>query len=473
MRSISKVFVAAAVAGACGYASAANLTLETAAFTGGNAIARESAGVSSLTATTGLGVVDLESETAQWAENDQLMFSISGATFGTTTAQDQAFSCENAAGGASTVFSLVGSETTGGTSYLVYEAAAPVGGTSNLSCNIDSVVVLASSLSSAGNVSLSVQTRKVSGSILYTDTATVASVRDAYTISSNSVFDSIIDVQDNRLSFTADDGAADAGMGSNADYFALSLNRDTGFTMVTAATGSMVITLNAGSNFNFLIDPAGSTCEANEGAGQATATGGGIGSTIAINTTCNVMSVTVNTIAAGVYAVSMGRDVAPTSVNSTPFAEQSYTASAVATLSANRSTTVTRSAASAGSWTINGTTVTIPYVPRNANIDLVINISNLSTQSGLITYTAYAPDGTSCTGTFVDPVVANGNRSIGGELRAALLGGNAACNTGGWVGATRASVVLTIPTPATSTEVNSTFSLTDGKSRQLTINTTN
>jgi len=463
MRSISKVFVAAAVAGACGYGSAATISVGTATYSGNNAIALESVQSLATSDAIALGTVQIVLG-GPYSLNDQIEVSVAGASFGSTGLQSANFTCSSA-GNNSTAFTLVTASSTSST--LIYAASAPTGLTAGQTCSIPTVQVTAGSISAAGDVSLTSVSKKAA-TLASFDTgaaANVASVASVYSITSTTVFDGVIDVQDDRLTFASNNDAAGL-LGGEHDVMAISLNRASTHTMIASVVGSMVITLTAGSSFNFLAEPGTTTCDF-DGTGSATASTTGAGATITANTACSVLTVNIPTVAAGLYQVALGRDGAVTTATASALVEQGYTAAVSANIFETRVSTVNATPA-AGAWTINGTTVNIPYMPRNANIDLVVNIANRSTQTGEVTFSAWNADGTLCTGSLGN-VGANANMSVGAALKTALL----ACDGAGWATATRATVQIVSPTPASTTLVNSSFSLSDGKSRQLVINSTN
>jgi hypothetical protein len=125
------------------------------------------------------------------------------------------------------------------------------------------------------------------------------------------------------------------------------------------------------------------------------------------------------------------------------------------------------SGTAAGSWTLNGTTVNIPYVPISSSINLSVLMANRSAQTGTVTFTAWNASGTSCTGT-LGTINPTSQASFGSSLRAALQ----ACTGTGWAGASGAVVQLLATTPSADTEVHSAFTTLDGASRQVLINST-
>jgi hypothetical protein len=303
------------------------------------------------------------------------------------------------------------------------------------------------------------------------------------------VLDGVIDVTNQRLTFSGGVAAAPnilsgstgtfaTGAGDEDSFqFSVNVGTRTNANGVTPS-GTMTLTLTGSVGFGFLTDPAtdtAGTCSTGGiGAAAATAltTGGTAVGTSALSavTSCTGLQVVIPTVGAGAYSVSLGRgDTGYTSATATAFADQSFTS----LISLDMGTISTRRAnvsasPAAGAWTLNGTTVNIPYMPINSNIDLLVNIANRSTQTGTITFTAWNANGTPCTGS-LGTVVSNGNTSVGATLRSALQ----ACTGTGWSGATRATVQLVMPTPRATTAVNTSFSTTDGKSRSVVVNDTN
>jgi len=458
------------VAGACGYASAATI-----GSTGVEKYSLEAIQVSAANTNVDTGTLTITLGQA-YVLNDTLELSISGASFGSVDKVTASFTCANGAGN-STVFSIVTASSNAST--LTYVANTPAGLVPGQQCDIPTVMFSAGSVTAAGDISVSSVSKKAAtlASFDSGSAAKIASVGNAWSVSSNTVFDGVIDVQNNRLVFASAEGPSNV-LAGDEDSFAFSINVDgtrvgVNSGALTAISGTMSLTLTAGTSFGFLTDPltdTAGTCSIG-GNGAVTATPIAGAPTITVNSGCTAISVTVPTVAAGAYSVALGRGAANntlTTANATAFAEQSYTSAVALSLGTGSRLASVSGTPNAGAWTINGTTVNIPYLPINTNIDLVVNIANRSTQTGAVTFTAWNASGTSCTGT-LGSVAANANMSVGGALKTALQ----ACTGTGWSGATRATVQLVIPTPRATTAVNSSFSASDGKSRSIVINDTN
>lgn len=472
MRLISKVIVGAAVASACGYAAAATITKDSAV---GNPFSQQAASLATGTTNVNLGTVQIV--LAQpYVLNDTIELTPTGGSFASADAGHSAsFTC-SAATGASTVFTLVSGSTS--TSLITYTANTPVGVTSGQSCFINSVFFRANTLTTVGNVQISSVSKKAANlnSFDTGSAATLASVVNEFSIAGVRALDGIIDVQASRITFASGTDTAVAGTPlTSVDQFAFSLNRVTVNTGLAAVTGTMVLTLTAGTSFGFLQDPDGQTgagsCSTTLGSGQAYATAlgiAGLGTSLTVSPTsgsCNVMTVTMNTVVNGTYLVELGRSGNATTTVSTPYTQQGYTASVALT---SGTVSLGSGTPTGGTWAINGTTVNIPYVPISSTANLQVFVANRSNQSGAVNFTAWNASGTSCTGTLGN-IDAQANASYGTALKNALQ----ACTGTGWEGAARATVQITTPTPSTQTAVHSAFSVSDSVSRGIVVNDTN
>jgi hypothetical protein len=472
MRLISKVIVGAAVASACGYAAAATVTLQG---SGQNPYSRAGAAAQAATAVSSVPVnLILQDGYAQFDTIRLSPVSASFATADTTGNHSAAFTCSGAAGN-SVVFNLTAASSTA--SVLVYTAAAPVGTTtSGNSCSIASVGFRSTSLTTVGNVQIQSGSVKNVSAVTF-DTgaaATVLSVIEEFSIGVSQTLNGVVDVASGRISFSsADNNALVGNVTSSSDIFAVSLNK-VAAAQLSVSSGTMVLTLTAGTSFAYLQDPDGQagagSCSISAGSGTAGATATGIaGGTIVLSPNsgaCSVLTATFNNVSAGLYNIVLGRSGSVTATNSSVFAPQSYTAAASATTGAVSLASLA-SGTAAGSWSLNGTTINIPYVPISSAINLQLFMSNRSSQTGNVTFTAWNASGVACTGT-LGTINPTSQASFGSSLRAALQ----ACTGTGWSDASRAIVQILSTTPSADTEVHSAFGTVDGVSRQVLINNT-
>jgi hypothetical protein len=487
MRSISKIVVATAVAGACGYAAAGTITATRSAYSLESALAN-SADVVYIGKTSHAGggtalKFDYQTQVGNIAQGQRLTITSTNRVFGTASAHTQTFTCA-AAGATSVVFVIAG--TTAGTQvvYDVSTAATGAGGT--LSCSIPSVAFTAASLASAGDVSLAgVHTVTANGNTIDTFSSTiVGSVGNEYSFATVSTLDAVIDVASNRLTFASGTDAAVSSLASS-DSFTVSVSKaGSKVTIGDTYAGSFALTLTTtAGDFTWLQEPsttAGASLNCSvggSGAAQATAASGAAGGTIVLSPasgTCTTLTATFATTANSAYTIALGRSAVNAAASAaTAFAPATYSASYSLT---NGTITYNSGTLSAGSWTQNGSTINLQYVPLSSTSSLQVIITNTSSTAGTVTFTAYNGAGASCTGD-LGAVRATGTTSVGGLLRSALLGTAAAgtttnCSTAfantGFVG-----VTLVSSTPSASTRVHSGFSVSDTTSRGIIVNSTN
>jgi len=108
--------------------------------------------------------------------------------------------------------------------------------------------------------------------------------------------------------------------------------------------------------------------------------------------------------------------------------------------------------ASAGSFTLNGSTVNIPFMPYGTGISRVLYLTNRSAQTGSVSI-ALIGDGTTaaCNGTTTTTAKANGVTLLSTLLDDAVT----ACYGETYSG--KVAAVITSNTPAASTEVFSAY----------------
>lgn len=492
MRSISKIVIAGAVASACGYAAAATLvpaqvtpySLESIQ-TSGAAYVGYTGQAAGGGATNGNGMV-LNLGAPDVATGQRL--TLSGAGFGSADRHTQSFTCsaDITVNRGSVTFAI--SSGASGANSIVYAVTASNGNTQNASCVIPSIGFSTASLSSAQNIDISgLVTVTAGGATIDSFTATrIASVSNEYSAAVTTALNAVIDVQSNRLTFagTPDSTTAFNG-GGVADNFVLTLTPTAKTTVGGVYAGTFSVSLTASPDFAFLNDNAtNGVCTPGSGSGQATAlTAGGPAGTVSVSPTsagCNVLTaqfaVPFSNLA---YTISLGRN-ATDAVASTAsaFAPTTYTAGySFRNVAGGATLTATNSASTlaAGSWTQNGTTAVLQYVPISATIPLQIIVANTSAIAGSLSFTAYS-NGASCTGT-LGSVNANSTVTVGSLLRSALLGQAAAtsnCPATFTNQEGRAAVSIVSTTPSANTRVHSGFTVTGSTdSRQIIINSTN
>lgn len=450
-------------------------------------IARESADINSSTVTfTNLGGGQLALSSASVGTGQRLVFTpVASTTAFSVAGWTPTFTCT--AGANTVVFQVADASST---SSIVYDVLSVAGTASGTSCLIPSIAFSAASLRTTGNVQISgaVTVVNTGATVESFSATTIASVGNSFTVSALSVFDAVIDVSKGRLTFAS---GSDTG---GYDRLTLEFAPTAGRTQLPGGlinTASLNVTLSASTGFQFLQEPsttAGESlqCSANDGAGQASATGSQAAVTTAIALSplsgeCKSLTVAFNNLTwtgASTVSIQLGRsNVNAAASVSSPFASNTYTAA----YSFNKGTlSVANSSASisAGAWTQNGASdMRLNYVPLTDNTNLQVLISNNSSVAGTVDFVAYS-GGASCTGN-LGAVAANGVTSIGGALRSALRGTpnsttTTNCTTTFDDATGNAAVLLTTTTPAASTKIHSGFTVTgDTNPRQILINSTN
>ena len=501
MRSISKVLVMGAVASACGYAAAGTVGVPASvpSFSRESAAAVVSSGtITNLGAVGGVGPTagglvtgSLTFATDSLAASTSRVTFTSNVTFGSVDQHAASFTCSAGPSAAATSTIVFQLSSTSNSSAVIYDAAQRgAGSLVGASCVIPNIGFLASSFAAASSdISLSGTVVNINtGFTLDTLTgAKIASVGSTMVFSVASSLDAVIDVQSNRLTFASgvDNSLVSGGFTDN--FTVLNTVATARNTVGGQYASSFALTLTAGTSFAFLQDPAGTTgegaCTATTGSGRAatgtSTTGNPTPSLTPTSGACNVLLATFNTttaLPAGTYTVGLGRS-APNvnTASASQFAPQSYTYSY--SLTSGNNVLATGAAAAAGSWTLNGTTVTLQYIPVATDTNLQVLASNTTSSAGTLTFVAYNSAGSTCTGD-LGAVGAAATSSFGGQLRSALLGTPAAgtttdCSTTFIGSAGRAAVVLTSTTPSSGTRFHTGFSKSDGVSRQIIVNSGN
>jgi len=199
------------------------------------------------------------------------------------------------------------------------------------------------------------------------------------------------------------------------------------------------------------------------GAGSISYTGASAAAALAgvtvtgLTTACNSMVVTLTPgagrpAADAVYGVTLtfskGDTAAPQLVAS------GFTAATSVRYDQDTSATSSYASFGAGSWTYNGFVAVVPFMPIQDNFSNTIYVSNRSGQAnGNISVTAYVEGAAPCTFTLTDvSVSANRTFNIGGKIKSQIRN----C-TGMSTGNLRATLVITSPLPAASTELFSAY----------------
>jgi len=457
----SNVAVASAVALALsgGMVSAAKLTVTA------NQLSTEA--METTTATNLVQSPSIKVQLEQNYDNDQLL--VLNFTNFTVDSINQAADvvCTQTDGGTVSVidFALQGSTSSSVTLRATGRASSPA----NHFCVIPAGAILgaASQFTTAKTATVTSKGTNTTGTIEFDLGSTATSVfvsASQFTAAIATALNGVIDVNQSRGVF-ADGVTTDAlafsftNSASKVGYNGAANN---------ASVNSFRATITG--DFSFIDDGADGCTFADLAAGNGSITYTAVSASAAVDVTvtgittaCNSMVVTV-TPGAGrpaadtVYGVTLtyskGGTAAPQLVAG------NFTVSTAVNYQSDTSATASYASFSGGSWTYNGFVAVIPFMPIQDDFSNTIYLSNRSSQAnGNISVTAYVEGAAPCTFTLTDvSVSANRTFNIGGKIKTQIRN----C-TGMTTGNLRATLVITSPLPAATTELFSAYTDTINK----------
>lgn len=292
----------------------------------------------------------------------------------------------------------------------------------------------------------------------------------------------MVDVERDRYHFTADDPTtASSLLGGFESQLLVSINNSAPLMSTDRAAAVSSVTVTVVGDFSWLDDDGSNSCGAVDlttGAGRAAASYSGGGGSGAFSLACpssgdsTLTYVLTNgagglSLTSGVLTIAVGKtgsNTAALATNSLGTIEKRISAPATFSASVDfvyfepargASTTGTTPAvagASAGSFTLNGSTVNIPFMPYGSGISRVLYLTNRSSQTGSITISLVA-DGTgaACNGTSSVTAKANGVTLLSDLLDNTVT----ACYGAAFAG--KVAAVITSNTPSANTEVFSAY----------------
>lgn len=467
----SKALVLVAVAAACGYASAATITLGSTRVAGvtGNVSKEGATGAASTIEinkfTVAMGAFQTRDSVLQLSLSNGGQFLSGGTTkpSATCTSNDIVFD--------------IGAPTSNSSTWD-FGITAVSGATSAAICTFNSVTVLRSSLTSAGAVSISSGVKRVSDTGYTYDAGAAKAIltveSQIVSIGISTAFNGVVDYQSKSgYGFVANDTTV-------GDQLNLVVKtRDLDLSSTASFSVGFAITAESGKSFSFLdAEACGVTGKTPDiGGSRATALGKGLavgGGTLTINSTCTTVTyvggsgaaLTGNATSLYYYSVELGTTSATpsTGVVIEPMTFPAFTA----TVSNGTTASITP-----GSWTSNGATVVIPYMPINLSvgsttIDPIVTIANRSALSGTLTGTMIDEDGNSCTLNNLGTVGATRSKNLGGLIKTAF----AACSTLSQTSTERMYITITATLPDSTTAFYSGYNV-GGSSRVTVVNSSN
>lgn len=264
----------------------------------------------------------------------------------------------------------------------------------------DTIVLDSSDLSAATEVSIDAFATNTSGTNYDIIAETkIAEFVPQYSVTVDSAFDGIIDVSDDRQALAkngSDNVAADNAAG-NQDTLELEVKIDATVNKVAAQDITFVID----GDFSWIADLANTTDDGKAATAAEITTylnsldvykkgSGSFGdaSSYKLNSDLNELTITDTTIstadaAADDYAFRL---TVPGKGDDNPvLSEQTFTVSVSATdgvASPNTNTLTAGTDVPAGAWTLNGSVVTVPYMPFGPNTKVIMRHTNTGVQSG-------------------------------------------------------------------------------------------
>lgn len=502
MRLISKSLVVGAVAGACAYAAAGTITAGTMgrySLESANAVAAGTtikldgnAGSAPNVASYTAGTMALEANNLA-VTSTRLRFT-SNRAFGSADSHASTMTCSATTTANTTMYFTLSNATS--SSEVIYDLTNRGSDlTTDVTCDMPLLGFSKSGFASTGDISVGANVVNINSGFTLETVAAVklASVGASYSIAIASTLDAVIDVSQNRLTFASGTDTVPSASLSYSDNFSVTVTPVARATVNGTFARTFNLTLTAGTDFGYLEEPAGTTgggsCTLTSGSGRAYASSGTLRVTTSFE--CKTMTLTAaspSLAGATTYTVGLGRSETTSSTlssvnaaSATPFAPQAYTATYGITGGTDADGVVggtalvaTSASQSAGSWTLNGTSITLQYVPVASDTNLQLFVSNTGA-AGSASFTATNHAGASCSGTL--GAVGVGSTSLGSALKRSLLGipgtgETSTCSTT-FASEGRAAVVVTTTTPSSTTRVHSGFSKSDGVSRQIIVNSGN
>lgn len=477
-RSYGKAAVIAAIAASCGYAAASTLAINGPQ----SNVSKEGAAATSTALPIATTSVTLTMGSFQSRDNviRLSLGGISGAKFATTSSSGASVACASG----NIVLDVPTLSTASGT--LDFGITATSGSTSSTVCTFNSLAVLPSSLSAGGTLTLSAGVKRVSDTDFTYDTASAVTVLTVSTqVSSVTVLSALNGVVDYAaqagLGFATDDVGVGSGAGKG-DQLSIVIGSKADMTLSTVSPLTFTININAesGKTFAWLDDAPGTatTRELNRStsSGRAYAALDGVlaDATETINADLNRITITgaaVMTGTARTVSVEFQHKSATPSTG-VAITAMTFPAATVSVVNGSRTSLAETSVSGIGSWTTNGTTVKIPYMPINTTpgstkLDPIIVIGNRSTTEGTVTVTTINARGESCSGT-LGTIAGNTVKSFGGAPFRAVLN---ACPAYNIANGEALSITLVATLASDTTDVFTGYNAESG--RVTVVNDTN
>jgi len=394
--------VAAAVAVAC--AVGANSGAEAATNLSGATLTLASQFIAAASASATQNVTFGASIGADYVSGDRVKVVLAGASFQTTAALSSPTG--TAASGTCTL-SVIGFADANTVNYRV-----PSSGMTNGTPCVFTLPIKTNTVGTAATLSFSSQFSTGETLEAATTARNVITTADQFSASVVKTLAGVVDVEKARYHFASDDTSGASTIAGNESQLVLSLGNATDAMSSVGRASVAAATITVTGDFTWLDDESTGfgTCAAGDlSGGNAVAVlvqASGVAQTGSLN--CGTLSYVISGSAAGEFTgglvtIAMGKANAATSTagtyDRTIPAPQSYSAGVTFSYFSSGTAATARSEAelaattSAGSFTLNGSTIYVPFLPYNSSTSRVVYLTNRSDQSGAVTATGIA-DGT-------------------------------------------------------------------------------
>lgn len=351
-------------------------------------------------------VITLE---AEYAVGDIIDITFTGATFDATNAPTFALSA---------TAMEVGVLSVGTNSIRLRVTQQATVSTVNTSLTVNGLVFTSASVAASGAVGITYAAQTSTGLALDAGatskpTGKLIALKDQFTVATTP-FDAVIDVNADRLLFT---GATDAA--KRADALVITPTNNAAYATPATLT---TVTYKVVGDFSFLDQNANGTVSAGELASAAITGGSAItGKTLSSDlTTLTFVDTPVAPATPAAVTLTSTISAAAPADSEVVIKPSAYTATATF---AHTSPAGTFAASkSAGSWTLNGSQVRVPYmVVGGGRFGIIANVTNHGSKDGAITLDVFAEDGTSIASNYAAGTSAAGSvTSVAAALNAAL-----------------------------------------------------
>lgn len=479
--------LAVAVSASCSYAAASTISASTAERVTAqriiNAVSADAITIGKINAT-------LE---AQYSAGGRVTLTLTNGEFASTPTTAN---CSSA--GQSDMTLARESVTANSATYLVTGITAGKA-TSGLVCSFEGATLKTSTLSSnvkveftaTNNNNAAIDNSRIGSAIL-------ASVVNQFALTADTDFDGIIDVTQSNKEFTTIDNGGVASAAATSVWASDSYSFTVSAISVSSSNSAAAATFETtiAGNFSFVKDASDVVCSA----GSLTNGTGRIAGTITNNASVpsfviaeSCQSLTVKLPGAAFSAASGDASVVTTIATFKDGTSAGVTAASVAfspvasfassgTLAGYGLSGRTQSLAdfTSGSWTTNGTTIDVPYMPYGSSspvLSHVITLNNRSSIGGTVKVSAWRAAGTfngvtNAAGACATQDYALTSVDANSVLTLTTDVSNYIRNVCGWTGQTRVALQFTVATPAASTELFTAYTI-DGTRGTVVVNSSN